>query len=394
MGLLHEKLDQSQAILRELGMDLWLTFVRESAMFPDPALETVVGANVTWQSAFLVPSKGEALAIVGSLDKANMEERSAFDRVQGYLEGIGEPLRAALAGTDPRRIAINYSLDSEIADGLTHGMYLKLVEILEGTPYAARLESSEAVLSALRGRKTPAEIARMREAVAVTLEILGEARGFIRPGRTEKEVADFIVAQVQARGLELAWEQVHCPAVFSGPETAGAHASPTEGRVEPGHVLNIDFGVRVDGYCSDLQRTYYVPRKGEHGVPEPVLRGMQTIVEAISRSAEGLRPGVMGHEIDRIARDHIVQAGYGEYPHALGHQIGRKAHDGAGLLCPEWERYGQRPYLKVEQYQVYTIEPRLNVEGFGIATVEEMVQVGEQGCSFLGPRQEEVWIAG
>ena len=100
----------------------------------------------------------------------------------------------------------------------------------------------------------------------------------------------------------------------------GAHSAPTDNILRPGHIFNIDFGVKVDKYCSDLQRTYYVPRAGETAAPEPVVRGLRTIVESISLAAAALRPGALGHEIDAIARGHIVSAGYGEYPHALGHQ--------------------------------------------------------------------------
>lgn len=392
--LLKEKLDQTQRLMTALELDLWLIFVRESATLPDPSLDLVVGTNVTWQSAFLVPAHGEPLALVGSLDAANVRDSTAFAQVEGYLEGIGAPLRAAVERLRPAGIAINYSLDSEMADGLTHGMFLRLQEIFSSTPYAGRLVSSEPLISALRGRKTPAEIERMRRAVAVTLEILDAAGRFIRAGRTEQEVASFILDDVRRRGLELAWDAAHCPAVFSGPDTAGAHAAPTERVIEPGHVLNIDFGVRVEGYCSDLQRTFYVPHPGETTVPAAVRAGLQTIVEAIDAAAAALRPGVTGHVVDAAARDHIVAAGYPEYPHALGHQIGRQAHDGVGLLCPEWERYGQRPYMKIEEGQVYTLEPRLPIAGHGIATIEEMVQVGPEGPTYLGPRQREVLIAG
>ncbi len=388
--MLAQKLAQAQEILREKGLDLWLIFVRESALMPDPSLEMVVGTHVTWQSAFLIPARGETVALVGSLDAHNMREKSAFDRVEGYVEGIRGPLMEHLTRLDPAKIAINYSRDSETADGLTHGMYLNLVDLVG--PYAERLVSSEELLSALRGRKSPAEIDLMRAAIREALEIFEAVRGFARPGVSEEEVAGFMLARVRDKGLELAWDEAHCPAVFTGPDTAGAHASPTGRTIMPGHVMNIDFGVKVGGYCSDLQRTYYFLREGETTVPEPVLRGMETIVQAITRAAEALRPGVMGHEVDAVARGHIVAAGYDEYPHALGHQIGRQAHDGAGLLCPEWERYGRRPYQRVEAGQVYTIEPRLTVEGYGVVTIEEMVQVGDDGCTFLGPRQTEIWV--
>jgi hypothetical protein len=69
-----------------------------------------------------------------------------------------------------------------------------------------------------------------------------------------------------------------------------------------------------------------------------------------------------------------------------------KAHDGAGLLCPHWERHGNLPNLRVEKHQVYTIEPRLPVEGHGIATVEEIVAVDDDGCTWLSRPQPELYL--
>ena len=95
-------------------------------------------------------------------------------------------------------------------------------------------------------------------------------------------------------------------------------------------------------------------------------------------------------EIDRIAREHIVAQGYDEYPHGLGHQVGRFAHDGNALLGPAWEKYANRPFEIVEEDMVFTIEPRLTVPGYGVATIEEMVIVKPGGAQFLGSRQKEI----
>ena len=84
-----------------------------------------------------------------------------------------------------------------------------------------------------------------------------------------------ILAEAARRGLPTAWGQATCPAVFTGPDTAQAHYSPTGRTVEPGHVLNMDFGVKVEGYCSDMQRTFYVLAPGETAAPEDVLKGFR-----------------------------------------------------------------------------------------------------------------------
>ena len=159
-----------------------------------------------------------------------------------------------------------------------------------------------------------------------------------------------------------------------------------------GNIMNIDFGVRKNGYVSDLQRTWYFQHEGEHDAPEPVKKGFKTIRDAIQKAANALKPGVEGWTIDQVARQYILDHGYTEYPHGLGHQVGRQAHDGSALLCPRWDRYKQIPYFKVEAGQVYTLEPRLTVDGHGIATIEEIVLVTKNGCEFLSAPQKSLYL--
>jgi Xaa-Pro aminopeptidase len=102
-----------------------------------------------------------------------------------------------------------------------------------------------------------------------------------------------------------------------------------------------------------------------------------------------LKPGKLGWEIDNVARTYITDNGYDEYPHGLGHQVGRVAHDGGAMLGPKWERYGNIPYIPVEVGNVFTIEPRLTIDGYGIATMEEIVWVTEDGCEFMSTPQTE-----
>ena len=392
MSLRKEKIVQAAELLPRHDLDLWMTVVSESASLPDPSLDLILGANCTWTSAFGIHRSGETFALVGSLDKVNVESAGTFPEVTGYVDGIGPELRAVLERLDPQSIGLNYSTSSPMADGLRHGLYLQLQELLAGTPYPERFTSSEELLADLRGLKSATELEHIRSAVNLTIDLFQRVSGFMAIGRTEKEVGAYLMAEVEKEGVELAWDADHCPAVFTGPDSAGAHAGPTNRPVEPGHVLNIDFGVKVNGYCSDLQRTWYFPVPGETEVPEAVERGFRTIVESVHAAAAFLKPGVKGKEVDAVARSYITDRGYPEYPHALGHQVGRAAHDGGALLCPEWERYGDLPDSIIREGQVYTIEPRLPIEGHGVATIEEIVVVTADGCEFLSPPQMELWV--
>jgi Xaa-Pro aminopeptidase len=388
--LIQEKVEQAKTLLSEFGIDCWVTFVRESQLNGDPVLPFLAPADLTWHSAFIVSATGETRAIVGLYDQKTVEDSGAWERVVGFVEGINEPFKEFMTRLNPQTIAVNYSIDSEICDGITHGMFLTLQRLLAEIGMESRITSAERIVSALRERKSPTELKAMREAIRHTEEIFDLVTGFIAPGKTEKEIAAFMKNEVAKRGLELSWEETVCPAVFTGPETAGAHYEPTDRQIERGHILNMDFGVRVDGYCSDMQRTFYVLNDGEESAPEDVQRGFDTIVKAVTDSFHAMRPGVEGREIDAVARSVVVDAGYDEFPHALGHQVGRFSHDGTALLGPTWEKYASKPRKMLEQNMVFTIEPRLSVADRGTATIEEMAVVTVDGAEFLSNQQTEI----
>lgn len=387
--LIQEKVNQAKSILKEFDVDCWITFVRESSLNGDPTLPFIVESDMTWHSAFIFTPTG-AYAIVGQYDKQGVEDLNAYDEVMGYVQGIKEHFLKYMKRLNPQKIAVNYSTGSEICDGLTHGMYLTLRDYLYEIDFQDRLISAEKVVSALRQRKTKAEVENIKEAIRITEAIFSQVGSFIKPGKREKEIADFMRERVKEAGVEYAWDPKSCPSVFTGPDTAGAHYAPTERIVERGHILNMDFGLKYNEYCSDLQRTFYVLKEGETKAPSDVQRGFDTIVAAIELARKQMRPGVEGIEIDKTARGYITQSGYPEFPHGLGHQVGRFVHDGTAMLGPAWEKYAQKPFQKLEAGMVFTIEPRLSVPDRGIATIEEMVIVTEDGAEYLSTAQKEL----
>lgn len=390
--MIMEKIDQAVKILNEKDIDIWMTYVRETGNIKDPMMDMIVGTGATWQSAFIITKGGNTHAVIGSLEYENMKTVGTYKNIHPYLKNVREDLLKVLDIYKPKKIAINYSRNSTLADGLQYGLYLELTDHLKDTPYIHALMSSEEIVAALRGRKSTTELALMKESIKETLNIFGEVSKFLKPGVTEKQVSQFVLDICAQKGFELAWDPEHCPAVFSGPNTAGAHSGPTDRTVECGHVVNMDFGVKINGYCADLQRTWYICLPGEDKAPMEVQRGLDVIVESITRAAKELKPGRKGYEIDEVARHFIQIKGYSGYPHGLGHQVGRSAHDGGCLLGPKWERYNNLPFLEVEEGNVFTIEPRLTVENFGIATVEEEVVVTKDGCEFLSDRQTELYL--
>jgi Xaa-Pro aminopeptidase len=396
MSLIQEKANQATEIFKELNIDMWLTFVRETSGVRDPVLDLLIGPNdLTWQSALVFTRTGDTLAIIGNLEKDAVQRLGVFNEIIGYDTAISELLRETLTRLDPDRIAVNTSHNNVHADGLTHAMYEILRGYLKDTSYADRLVSAEPIINSLRGRKTPTEQALIKRAIQITDEIYQKTFDFIQIGMTEIEVANYMHALMKEYGVGYAWPRGNNPAVNAGPNKVVGHSGPTEIRIERGHIIHFDFGVKYEDYCSDIQRVCYVLREGETEAPPEVQRGFITIRTAIEKSREAMKAGVTGNSIDVIAREIVTDSGYPEYPYALGHQLGRVAHDGGALLGPLWEKYGDSPNQRLEIGQVYTIEPGLAVTGYGYIGLEEDVVITENGAEyFTGPQREIVLIKG
>ena len=378
----QEKLEQAVKILNELNLDVWLTFVRETSHNADPALALILGFDVTWQSAFIVSKTGEKIAVVGRYDVDNVERTHAYDRVIGYDEGIQDALLQVLGEINPKRIAVNYSESDSSADGLSHGMFLRLQHFLHDTDY--ELVSAEHLLRALRGRKSATEIERIRAAVDLTGQIIDSITAFLKPGLTEIEIADFVHAEMAKHGVVPAWERQYCPIVNCGPDSVLGHAAPSAKFVsKAGELIHIDLGVTLNGYVSDIQRVWYLQPADEDALPAEIVRGFEAVVGAIEASADKLKVGVQGYEVDQTARDFITEMGFPEYQHALGHQIGQTVHDGGTSLAPRWDRYGNTPHGNVEVGNVFTLELEATVAGRGHVSLEEDVLVTENGLEWL-----------
>jgi Xaa-Pro aminopeptidase len=389
--VIREKLDQAVEVVGEKDVDLWLTFVRETAHGGDPCLDLLLGFDLTWVSALMVSRTGERIAIVGRFDVDNVERMGGYTTVVGYDQSIHGPLLEHLARLQPRRVAINFSESDPAADGLTHGMFRMLGKIVDGTEYGSRLVSAEEVIGALRGRKSSTEVSRIEAAVRAAEAIFRHAGPLIRPGVTEREVARWFHDAASTQGLELAWGTDYCPVVTAGPDSPFGHAMPGDFAVRRGHLLQVDFGVREAGFVSDLQRTWYVLDEGETAPPAEVLTAWEAARQALEAGRAALRPGARGWEVDRAARGALTQAGYPEYMHAFGHHIGRSAHDGATVLGPHWERYGTSVDGVIEAGNVFAIELGVQVPGRGYVGCEEDVLVTPQGAEYLSEPQTELW---
>ena len=190
----------------------------------------------------------------------------------------------------------------------------------------------------------------MRRAVKVAQDALEATVPSMRIGATEKEIAAELNIQLLKQGSKS--ELPFPPIVSAGPNSANPHASPSDRRLQPGDLLVIDWGARMDGYISDLTRTFAV------GEVEPEFRKIVEIVLAANTAGRTAgHPGAPCANVDKAARV-IEQAGYGEYfTHRTGHGIGMESHED--------------PYIRGDNMQMlypgmaYTVEPGIYLPGRG-----------------------------
>ncbi|UCE09579.1 MAG: aminopeptidase P family protein [Candidatus Thorarchaeota archaeon] len=384
----QEKSKQACKIMDELDLDVWLVWVRETSQMADPVLELILGADLVWQSALLYSRNGEKVAIVGNFDADGIKSTGVFDKIVPYTQSITEDFLTELDRLAPKNIGINFSTNDVTADGLSVGMHMLLKEMLKDTKHIDVLTSAEALIGKLRGRKVAGELTRIEKAVEITERIFDESQQFVRVGLTELQVYDFFHQRMREYGVSSAWYEDHNPAVDAGPNKQFGHSGPTDSKLKSGHLLHFDFGVKYEGYCSDIQRMFFLGSELE--VPEEIKTAFQAVNDAITAASEFVKPGIKGHEADAVARDLVKERGYEEYQHALGHQLGRNAHDGGTLLGPLWDRYGETPNGIVEEGNVFTLELYVSTENYGQLSLEEDIIVTSTGCRFLSQRQLEL----
>jgi len=388
MDLVKAKIDQATDILNELDIDLWMIFCRESDMMADPALDLVVGHKVVWQSAFFISKSGETLALVGNYDAPDYERSGRFATVRPYVEDCGKEIRKAVEKFNPKKLALNFSTNDIAADGLSHGMYLLLLDYLKDTPYTDRIISSEQIISLLRGRKIPQEIKLISTAAFMATDCWRESIKNIKTGMTEIEIGRLIDGNIRKLGGVNSFDTI----VNAGAKTSPGHGHPTDAVLEPGDLLHIDFGARVEGFCSDIQRLAYFKKNDETGPPEKLQKAFDKVKNIIDETSKLYKPGAKGYTIDNVAREMLREDNYEEYQHALGHQIGRSVHDGAAIVGPKWKRYGITPRIPLEANNVFTVELGIELDNIGYVGLEEDLAVTENGGKFLCPRQTELIV--
>lgn len=392
MTLDQDKIKIIYEALNEFDVDAWLIMGRESDMNSEPILPVLGDIEFIIDTAFIFEKTGKLTALVSVIDLEGYKRMDGIDEVIPY-ETLKQGLADYFKENKHKVLALNFSENDPSADGLSVGLYRTLLGAMEMADYKPEMVTSYPIVNKVRGMKTPAQIEKITYAAEEAQKIFEKAATFIKKGTTSLDISDFFHEETAKIGAATSWTYSQCPGVFVGPDSPVGHMAPVEIEVKGGMFINVDFGVKIDGYCSDNQRMYYVLKDGETDAPEEAKRLFHLNKTAIQMAFEALKPGVKGVDIDKIARDYLVENGQKEYNHALGHQVGHACHDGGTLLAPRKKRYN-RPELidtPLDEGNVFTLEPSFFTE-FGNVGIEEMVVLTKDGARPIIPFQEELYL--
>lgn len=240
-------------------------------------------------------------------------------------------------------------------------------QLAEGAS-GVELDVADGMVEELRAVKDPAEVELIRKAAALADAALTHMVSLLRPGAVERGVAlegEFFMRREGAEAT--AFDII----VASGDRSALPHAETTAREIRKGDLVVIDMGARVEGYCSDMTRTFAV------GSASSQAREIYRLVYRAQRaSAAQVRAGAGCGELDAIARGLIAEAGYGDcFGHGLGHGVGIDVH--------EAPRLGRDEETELVAGNVVTVEPGIYLEGKGGVRLEDLAAVGDEGAETL-----------
>ena len=235
--------------------------------------------------------------------------------------------------------------------------------------FPTEMVATTGVVEQLRRRKDDDEIDRIREAIRIGDEAFAWVIDHLAPGRSETEIALALEVTMRETGADAVSFD---PIVGSGELSAHIHHTPSDRRFEKGDLVLLDFGCRLDGYCSDLTRTVVLGPATEEqaAIYELVLEAQRTGIDAIAA-------GSSGRDVDAAARAVIEARGHGDdFGHGLGHGVGLDIHEAPKLATISTDELIER--------DVVTVEPGVYVRDRGGVRIEDCVLVTSSGAEVLG----------
>lgn len=233
------------------------------------------------------------------------------------------------------------------------------------------------MLENIRMIKDETEIENIKKAVELGDKAFSYIINFIKPGISEKEIAVELEYYLKKNGAEaLSFESI----VTCGKRTSLVHSDTSHAKISFGDTVLLDFGCKINSYCSDMTRTVFVGKADEEQ-----KKIYNIVLEAQQRSLDYISSGKKGSDVDKAARDYISQMGYGDrFGHALGHGVGLCIHESPRL---SWFYNDQ-----LQPNMIVTLEPGIYIEGFGGVRIEDMVIIREGGVENITKSSKKLII--
>ena len=224
------------------------------------------------------------------------------------------------------------------------------------------------LIGALRMRKDAVEIEAIEKALSIHQAAIDAALERLSIGMTELQLSAVLDYEMKWRG---AFKPSFDAIIGSGPNSSIIHYMTGEARIREG-VLLVDCGAKVNGYCSDLTRTF-----GLGGFPPKIREIYNVVLEAQQAAIDAIAPGKICADVDAVARTVIAKAGYGEYfGHGLGHGLGKDVHE-----APYFNNL--QTDVALEPGMVMTVEPGIYLPGVGGVRIEDDVLITDNGSRVL-----------
>jgi len=321
--------------------------------------------QLTESSGFLFISENDQVLATDFRYQEQAEKEAPDFHVVIYRENLANLLPEILASLSTRNLGFENHY-------LTYDRFVKVKESMEKWNPKGRLLPAGELVEGLRIIKEGEEIEYIRKSLALTESVFEIVMGEAAVGKTEKELAwriELLMREAGAEGVSFP------PIVASGPLAARPHAVVSERQLQNSETIIIDLGARLEHYCSDMTRTLIL---GE--ADDKTRRVYATVREAQSRAIAAVRSGISSYEVDRVARDFITSAGYGDhFGHGLGHGVGLAVHEKPG--------FGKSNSMVLEENMVVTMEPGIYLPGWGGVRLENMVRVTADGCEVLNKNE-------
>jgi len=318
-------------------------------------------------AALLVVCPDDAVLVTDGRYATQGPSELARSGAPARVEALGVAEQAELLGELVRGLG-TLGLESEHVSWARHRRFA------ESWAKGLELVPTVGLVEGLRTRKDAGELSRIAAAAAIADAAFANLAAMFDEPSSEAAIAIALDAEMRRLGAEApAFETI----VASGPDAAEPHHHPSPRLLNPGELVVVDFGARVDGYCSDMTRTVWAGAGGAAAPVAPELRRVAAVVLASQDAGlSAVRDGVAASQVDRACREVVEAAGWGElFVHGTGHGVGLDIHEAPAL--------GARSEDILCSGQVVTVEPGVYIPGVGGARTEDTVVVTEAGCEVL-----------